>query len=179
LPEVASVRDIAGQLVGQPAGREVGEGTGHRRRAEIRRPPNGRAAPPGQAWPYSLVAIARTTPTIMSPNPAKIANNPLSSQLLGPGQGYQDEPGEHAGQSQLGQQGRDQSQPPCWLLGSLPGLRRQANHYQLSMSPRSRDVMDVDVVLLPEICQKLCYTQPHVASRPDPRQRLSAARLRG
>jgi hypothetical protein len=35
-----------------------------------------------QGWPYSLVAIARTTPTMMSPNPPKIASNPLSSQLV-------------------------------------------------------------------------------------------------
>jgi hypothetical protein len=30
---------------------------------------------------------------------------------------------------------------------------------------------------LPEICQKLRYTQPHVASRLDPQQRISPARL--
>jgi hypothetical protein len=32
---------------------------------------------------------------------------------------------------------------------------------------------------LPEICQKLRYTQPHVASRPDPQQRLSPVWLCG
>jgi hypothetical protein len=32
---------------------------------------------------------------------------------------------------------------------------------------------------LPETCQKLRYAQSHAAPRPNPRQRLSAARLRG
>src|SRR4030095_8876816 len=45
---------------------------------------------------------------------------PAVAQLLGPGQGCQDEPGEHAGQSQLGQQGRDQPPPPSWLLAPSP-----------------------------------------------------------
>ena len=43
-------------------------------------PVPGKAAGPG--WPYALLAIARTAPTMMSPNPPKIAHNPLSSQLL-------------------------------------------------------------------------------------------------
>jgi hypothetical protein len=33
--------------------------------------------------------------------------------------------------------------------------------------------------ILPEICQKLRYTQPHVASRLDPQQRLSQVWLCG
>jgi hypothetical protein len=36
-----------------------------------------------------------------------------------------------------------------------------------------------DQLAVPEICQKLRYAQPRVASRPNPRQRLSPARLRG
>ena len=32
---------------------------------------------------------------------------------------------------------------------------------------------------LPEICQKLCYAQPHVALRPDPQQRCSPVWLCG
>jgi hypothetical protein len=32
---------------------------------------------------------------------------------------------------------------------------------------------------LPEICQKLRYTQPHAASRPNPRRYLSAAQFCG
>src|SRR5215212_5396916 len=39
--------------------------------------------------------------------------------------------------------------------------------------------MDCRAGPLPEICQKLRYTQPRATPRPDPRQRLSPARLRG
>jgi hypothetical protein len=32
---------------------------------------------------------------------------------------------------------------------------------------------------VPEICQKLCYAQPHVAPRPAPRQRRPSAQMWG
>jgi len=63
-------------------------------------------------------------------------------------------------------QSEDSSAPGCPSLGrGQPGWRRRGQR-------RSHTAV-------PEICQKRRYTKPHAAPRPDPRQRLSPARLCG